>query len=138
TPSPLQLGTDCGESTRPVVLIVALAFPPDPLSGAARSGRFAKYLTLFGYEPIVICQRAPGQAAGSVAVRRVPSANPGYLSRILAGLGHLTQRHLLPYNDCIPWAAHALVEAEAVLAQRPVAAVLSTSPPVATHLVALW
>jgi glycosyltransferase involved in cell wall biosynthesis len=120
-----------------VVLIVTLAFPPDPLSGAARPGRFARYLTQFGYEPIVICQNAPGQTADSAAVRRVPLPAPSRAVRALAGLGHLAQRFLLPYNDSVPWAAHALVEAEAVLAERPVAAILSTSPPVGCHLVAL-
>jgi hypothetical protein len=71
-------------------------------------------------------------------VRRVPPPDPGRRSRILAGLGRLTQRYLLPYNDDVPWAAHALVEAEAVLAERPIAAVFSSSPPVASHLVGLW
>jgi glycosyltransferase involved in cell wall biosynthesis len=53
-------------------------------------------------------------------------------------MGRLIQRYLLPYDDELPWASHALAEAEAVLALRPAVAVLSTSPPVATHLVALW
>lgn len=135
--SPLQLGTDRSEPCRPVVLILTLAFPPDPHSGAARPGRFAKYLARFGYEPVVICQTTPGRTAGSAAVRRVPLPAPRRVARALAGLGRLAQRLLLPYDDGLPWAAHALVEAEAVLARRPIAAVLSTSPPAGSHLVAL-
>ncbi len=125
-------------SARPAVLILATAFPPDAVSGAARPGRFAKYLPQFGYEPIVICQSGPGQVFGSESVRRVPPPTPGRKARLLDGLGRLTQRFLLPYNDGLEWTAHLLAEAEALLARRPIAAVLSTSPPVATHLGALW
>jgi glycosyltransferase involved in cell wall biosynthesis len=121
-----------------VVLIVAAAFPPDPLSGAARPGRFAKYLAGFGYEPIVLCQSSPDRAVGSPGVRRVPGPSPGLKARALSGSGRFVQRYIVPYNDSLPWAAHALVEAEAVIGRHPVCAVLSTSPPVATHLVALW
>jgi glycosyltransferase involved in cell wall biosynthesis len=52
-------------------------------------------------------------------------------------LARLTQRFLLPYNDGLPWAVHVLLEAESVLARRPIAAILSTSPPVGIHLAAL-
>jgi hypothetical protein len=125
-------------STPPVVLIVATAFPPDPLSGAARPGRFARYVPQFGYRTIVICRGGSGPTTGPEAVRRVPHEAPGRKVRFLASVGDLVQRYLLPYDDNLPWVAHAMAEAEAVLAHHPVAAVLSTSPPVATHLVALW
>lgn len=125
------------ESGRPAILMISTVFPPDPWSGAARSGRFAKYLPQFGYEPIVICQSWPGQAVGPAFVRRVPPPVPDRRAWALAGAGRLVQRFLSPYNDELPWVAHALAEAEAILARRPVAAVLSTSPPIATHLVAL-
>lgn len=134
--------TDCGavagvDPGRPVVLILCTAFPPDAITGAARPGRFARYLPEFGYEPVVICQSQPGQVPGPPSVRRVPPPAPGRRARLLAAAGEAAQRYLLPYNDNLPWAAHALAEAEAVLAGREVAAVLSTSPPVACHLVAL-
>ena len=131
------LDRDDGPS-RPVVLIVTRSFPPDSNSGAARPGRFARYLPEFGYEPIVICRSVTDQTTGSAAVRRVPTPAAGRKVRLLAGLGRWFQRYLLPFDDELPWASHAVAEAEAVLARQPVAAVFSTSPPIATHLVALW
>ncbi len=137
-PSRSAIGAQGPSATaRPVILIVAAAFPPDPVSGAARPGRFAKYLAEFGYEAIVISQASPEQAAGSPGVRRVPGPSPGLKSRALSGAGRFVQRYLVPYNDSLPWVAHALAEAEAVIGRHPVAAVLSTSPPLATHLVGL-
>lgn len=133
-----EAGSGAGPA-RPAVLIIAAAFPPESLSGAARPGRFAKYLPQFGYDPVVICRSAPDlcSTGGPGDIRRVPPPSPGLRARVLAGAGKVIQRYLLPYDDSIPWAAHALAEAEAILARRRVAAVLSTSPPVATHLVGL-
>ena len=125
------------DPARPVVLILCTAFPPDSITGAARPGRFARYLPEYGYEPIVICQAQPEQDSSEEWVRRVPPPVPGRAARLLGEAARVMQRYLLPYNDNLPWAAHALVEAESVLSLRRVAAVLSTSPPVACHLAAL-
>jgi glycosyltransferase involved in cell wall biosynthesis len=45
-------------------------------------------------------------------------------------------QRLLPYNDQLPWVAHAVGEAEKVIARNRPSVLLSTSPPVATHLAA--
>lgn len=125
---------------RPCVLIVAHAFPPDTRSGAARAGRFARYLPEFGYDPVVICGGDPpgGGEARPAWVRHVPRPEPGRTTARAAELARLAQRYLAPYDDNLPWAVHAALEAEELAAGRPVAAVLSTSPPVGVHLAALW
>jgi hypothetical protein len=131
--------TNCeSTATRPRVLILAQAFPPAPVSGAARAGRFAKFLPRFGYEPLVVCGGEPTAAEDPASVRRVPKPTSGRTVRFLAALGDIAQRYLLPYNDQIPWAVHAAGAAEAVMDECPVAAILSTSPPVGAHLAALW
>jgi len=129
---------DADGSVAPTVLMVADAFPPDPLSGALRPGRFAKFLPEFGYNPVVVCRGEAGRSLErSDTVRRTSSIGASRKVRTMAKVGAVLQRYLLPYNDNLPWVAHALSEAEAVLASRPVSAVFSTSPPVATHLAAL-
>lgn len=131
-----SLESDPGGSTHPIVLILSTAFPPDPWSGAARAGRIAKYLPHFGYEPIVICQRLNGCEEESAGVYRVPLPAAGLKTRLRARVGERLQRYLLPYNDQIPWASHALAQAESVLTERAVSSIISTSPPVAAHLAA--
>jgi glycosyltransferase involved in cell wall biosynthesis len=122
--------------TNPAVLIIAAYFPPNPASGAARPGRFAKYLPEFGYDPIVISQAVPEVTGEAANVRRVPALSPRLTVRIRSGVSRSLQRYFLPYDDRLPWVAHALAEAEAVLEERRISVILSTSPPIATHLVA--
>lgn len=55
------------------------------------------------------------------------------------GVTHFTARivqRLLPYNDQLTWVPHAVATAERVLAGGDVFAMLSTSPPSATHIAA--
>ena len=121
---------------RKALLILAAAFPPENLSGSKRPFRFAKYLPPLGYEVQVVtaCKdsgelgwnnvRIADPARASVAVKRTSK----WLQRL--------QRHLLPYNDQLPWIPHAIAAAEAIFHETPVGAVLSTSPPVGSHFAA--
>ena len=118
------------------ILLVAIAFPPDPITGAARPGRFAKYLPQFGYQVKVIA------GSGSVrentdSVRRVPYAEPGWADRLSYRAAELLQRRFLPYNDSIPWAAAAFREARRLYPSTGPLAVISSSPPLGCHLVGL-
>jgi hypothetical protein len=105
------------------VLMIACAFPPENLSGAARPHRFARYLPEFGYHAEVIA---------NADVHRVPRAEggPGKWAVETANL----VRRLLPYEERIPWIPHALAEAERILAAREICAIFTTSPPVASHM----
>lgn len=121
--------------TTPVLLMLAWAFPPLNVSGAKRPFRMAKYLPEFGVDVEVVT--ASGELPGWSNVHTTPAgaADGGVMksSRLLA----FTQRYFLPYNDTIPWIPYAVAASGQVASRRRVSAVLSTSPPVGSHLAAL-
>jgi Glycosyltransferase Family 4 len=119
------------------VLILAFHFPPDNASGAARPNRFFKYLPEFGYHPEVITAASPPNSVANVypvpARTRVPS------KRTASGLLELGLRKaLFPSDEGVLWAWSAARFAQALHRRQPIAAVISTFPPVNTHLAALW
>lgn len=121
----------------PAVVLLAHYFLPANTSGVQRALRFYRYLPEFGYDVHVVCAGAAGAAAGMENVHHVPDAagEPGAAgARRMAAL----QRWFLPYDEKLPWAAHAAAAVERILEREPVAALISTSPPVATHLAAWW
>lgn len=146
------------------VLIVTTAFPPTAAVGAHRIVKFCKFLPEFGWRPVVLTLRYPppphderllrGIDAEQVAVRRAgslrrfrpaagPAAGPapqvpqaptvpsstGGLRQALGKLIRFPDRH----NSWIPFALH---EALQVAGEEQVRVVLSSSPPVSSHLVA--
>jgi glycosyltransferase involved in cell wall biosynthesis len=52
-------------------------------------------------------------------------------------LAGLAQRGLREYSARLPWGPHAAAAAASILTSGPAAAIVSTSPPIVTHLVAL-
>lgn len=126
------------DSSRPTVLVLAKAFPPEPVSGAARPARFVKYLPEFGYDTVVIAGQTECAGANVPSVLRVPSRTPSGRALRAGQFARWIERWLLPYNESLPWAAHAAVEAESVFSGQPISAVLSSFPPLGTHLVGLW
>ncbi len=119
------------------VLFLALAFPPDPITGAARPGRFYKYLPQFGYRPEVIALRNPAQPEPDAAVHRLPLENPGRGDRMALAAGNWIQRHFLPYADSIPWSTVAFRQGDRLFRAGGARPILSTSPPIGTHVAAL-
>lgn len=119
------------------VLIFAYYYPPENTSGAARPSRFARFLPEFGYQPRIVSagDRAEG-FRGAGAVLRVPDESAGAAARLGGRAGRLFQRWLLPYEEHLPWVSYAVEAGCRVAAERP-AAMLSTSPPIATHMAAL-
>ena len=109
---------------RPVILI-ALAFPPENLVGALRPGRFFKYLPEFGYSPWVVT--ASAEARGET-ILTVPAECPWW-ERLLW--------RIYPQQENLAWARPAAHAAAEIAAKHPGAIVVSTSPPVSTHLAAL-
>lgn len=143
------------------VLLLAYYFPPQNEIGAARPYRFARYLRRLGTPVSVICSPNPERAStpakpesslmpsGSRQDRvdgafvteppaiRVPSASAGQTRRIdaISRTLRTLERLLLPYHDRISWLPHACAAASA--AMTPGTVLISTHPPVVTHLVAL-
>ena len=133
------------EGTAPVVLI-AYYYPPHNEIGAARPHRFARYLRRHGTAVSVVCSSAllrRGSDQRMLAEAEAaehppiwvpgpsPAAGPRWMSAILAKV----QRVLMPYDDRLGWLPHAYAEALRALTARSV--LVSTHPPVVTHLVAL-
>jgi glycosyltransferase involved in cell wall biosynthesis len=133
---------DCGTllrcATKSEILMLAYYFPPMNVSGADRPFRFAKYLNEFGYDATVITGSDPGATPPWPASiytgekHRYPS-----IDRAAGWTAKVIQR-ILPYNDQIPWIPEAVAAATQVLKERNIQVLLSTSPPLATHLAAAW
>ena len=145
------------------VLMLAYYYPPQNAIGAARPHRFARYLRRLGTPVAVVCSPLPkpgsryGERPADLTVRaaddarhhgptleseppaiRVPDAsvmhNPHRLdatSRVL----QIMQRLLMPYDDRLTWLPYACAAASRELTSETV--LLSTHPPVVTHLAAL-
>jgi len=119
------------------VLLLAFHFPPDNASGAARPNRFFQYLPEFGYQPEVIT--AASQPSPVAHVNSVPAPTRFPSKRTASGVLEIGLRKLLfPNDEGLLWAWSAARAAQALHREQPVAAVLSTFPPVNTHLAGLW
>ena len=103
------------------VLIVAYYFPPQNASGAQRPYRFHKYLPEFGYAPVVVCgSDKPVESAGAEKII--------WLAERMAGVLRFQLR----------WLPSAVREAEQVIRTNPIRCVVSTFPPLATHLLGAY
>ena len=124
------------QQTTPV-LILAYYFPPDNYTGAARPGRFARYLPDLACPVRVI---AVGDSAEeSELIRRVEGETEEVRHRSLAGLiERVFRKSLMPHDEGISWMPRAAREAMRWHRREPFAVVFSTAPPVVTHLAALW
>jgi len=117
------------------VVILAFYYPPENTSGAYRPHRFARYLPQFGFRPLVVCGRPDLPATPDV--RRVPAADaPGWLRR-QERLAWWIQRAALPFSEEFPWIPHAVAATSALIREHGCVAMISTHPPIATHLAAL-
>jgi glycosyltransferase involved in cell wall biosynthesis len=78
-----------------------------------------------------------GETSGQAPeVHRVPGApSLRRARRWIAALGSLVQR-VAPYNDRLEWVAHAYSAGRDLLRRERISVVVSTSPPVATHIAA--
>jgi glycosyltransferase involved in cell wall biosynthesis len=119
--------TVCAHPTLKRLLVLAYWYPPENASGAQRPYRFVKYLQAYGYESEIVTASPASPGAVQVALQPNGWSVPAVLSRAL----RCTER-VLPYADRLAWAPLAAAAVE----RRP-GVILSTSPPVATH-VAGW
>jgi glycosyltransferase involved in cell wall biosynthesis len=119
------------------VLILAYYFPPRNAAGAARPFRFYKYLPKFGYVPKVICDGSGMDAASAANVVAVSPGQPAspFLRITATGL-RLFQRVFLS-KGALEWLPYAVQAARRAMVTEKACAVLSTFPPLSTHLAAL-
>ena len=120
------------------VLLVAFHFPPDPSSGSARPFRFYKFLPEFGYQPHVFTVgEQPASALPNVTY--VPSEAFAATRKTLVGCMELALRKTFFRDDHgVLWAQAAKQAVARALRETPFKAVISTFPPINTHLVGSW
>jgi glycosyltransferase involved in cell wall biosynthesis len=126
-----------GKSQEVGLLVITRSFPPDPMSGAARIGRFCAYLPRYGFQPHVITAHHSAVRHDEPWVLRISVGESQGLDRIISAMASWTQRWLLPYNDSFPLACLAFRKAWHIVRTSHPVAVFSTSPPPLLHLTAL-
>jgi Glycosyltransferase Family 4 len=124
---------------RGAVLLFAFYYPPDNTSGVQRAVRIAKYLPHHGHRCYVVCSSHKGCEPATGSALHVPNE----ITRTVQTLARehraaRIQRAVLPYNEELPWVPHALAAAEHLISREHISGIISTSPPVATHLAAMF
>ena len=118
------------------LLLVAYAFPPENVSGAARPFRFYRYLPEFGISPVVITASAQDHAQPDVVfVRDVPRDFPR--QNVAWHIERVVRKFLLPGEVGLTWSRKAAAAVLRLVSSQDRLAVFSTSPPVSSHLAAL-
>ena len=128
------------------VLIVAYHYPPEPTSGAQRTGYLAKYLPEFGWEPTVLTRRAERRNEGEERIIRVGSA---YRTTIPGSNAFTTKPHpaLAMLKACArevlffpdrasPWIPFAVAAGIAAGRRERFDAILSSAMPASVHVAA--
>ena len=126
------------------VVMLAFWFTPHTEVGAARPSRFQRLLRQRGTVVDVVCSSAMLRRESDLEalartaddrVLRVPGQRPGNREALAARLLVTLQRQLLPNDDRLGWLPSATRAAARVMTSRAV--LVSTHPPVVTHLTAL-
>jgi len=145
------------------VLIISFSFPPSSNIGARRPFGFAKYLPKFGWEPIVLTPELPGRSIGKIKVIETDYKDVISFYKSKFGLdpqkglqeqfgidSSKNQNHptwkgkfielvkgIITYPDANKgWYNFALKEAYKFLDTEKVDLIISTAPPIVTHLIA--
>ena len=118
----------------PPILIIALAYPPDPYSGSARPYRFAKYLGRLGHTVRIIAGGTSDECVVDGNLYRVHAdyedlPSTSFIERVF-------RKFLLHHDEGIAWSPRVVEVAKQWRAEPMV--MLSTSPPFTTHVAALW
>lgn len=115
--------------------LFAYHFPPSSASGAARPGRWARYLPRHGVQCRVTACWTPGaESTERTAYLRPEDARGGW--RLAAPLVRLLHR-IAPYNEQLPWLPAALCHAFRANRAEPAQIVMSSHPPLSAHLAGL-
>ena len=116
------------------ILVLAYYYPPQNTSGAARPSRFVKYLGEIGFRMHVI---SAGVGADTVLVDGEAVDSDAVWLKMASSAGRVYNRLVGAYGDRMPWVPYATNAAVNVLSRQPLDFIISTSPPLATHLVAM-
>jgi glycosyltransferase involved in cell wall biosynthesis len=112
------------------VLMLAYGYPPENVAGAARPFRFAKYLPRFGYRVSVLTASDQSGNSACEGVHHVPDRTRLWAKAL--------RKLFLPGEMGLSWIRPACRAAGRLASKTPVSVVFSTSPPAASHVVALW
>jgi len=119
------------------VLMLAYHFPPENESGAARPGRFYKYLPEFGYRPYVVAAGQPDSGSAE-RVYNVPNRFLVPSRNTLPGLTEMALRKFFfPQDAGVSWTLPAVSEAGKLIAAHSIRLMISTAPPFTTAIAAL-
>jgi glycosyltransferase involved in cell wall biosynthesis len=118
-------------------LILAYHYPPSGAIGARRPAQFVKYLSRMGYRVEVLTASRQDQPAAGVTY--VPDPADPLRKGSLAGMTHmLLRKFFFPFEDSVVWSWNLYRAAEKIIRESPEDwVVLSTFPPISTHLAAL-
>lgn len=120
------------------VLLLAYYYPPRNTIGAARPSRFARYLRGFGYDcEVVSFGDKTGFNSGTGVHQVAPRDGLGLAFSPSGLLIRAVQKLFSTYNDRLSWISPAIQEGTRVIRKTSAHLMISTSPPVATHLAAL-
>jgi hypothetical protein len=127
-----------GSKSNAETLLIAFYYLPENTSGVQRAVRIAKYLPKYGCNCSVICSGDRETPDSSAGVFHVPSQSTASERTLrLERWATSFQRRVLPYDERLPWVPHAVAKARELVRNQQASSVISTSPPVATHLAAL-
>jgi hypothetical protein len=101
-----------------------------------RAARLAKYLPRSGVDVRVIASSHAGADPSRGGTHYVPA--PELHAAAAWELAAQFAQRIAPYNERLEWVPHAVRAACQIADREPIAAVISTSPPLATHLAALF
>jgi len=141
----LQWGTSRrGKGMQQKVLILSYHFPPDPSVGGQRIFRFYKYLSRFGYEPIVVaaCADQPPPMPNVHYIRDRSARFWQDPNAAAAGLPFATQVErvarllVLPGQVGLEWSLSAGDLCAELIRQHKPAALISSYPPLAVSIAA--
>jgi glycosyltransferase involved in cell wall biosynthesis len=121
------------------VLILAYAFLPENLVGTLRPARFSKYLPEFGFSIQVVTASAqdPGTLTPQVCYVKDPTRDGlGFFGKVLRKVESLLMKVYASGggSQALSWIPSAVKKSEE---RMPFDCIISTSPPIATHLAAL-
>ncbi len=128
-----------GLATKRPVVILAWAYPPSSLAGAARPARFAKYLEKLGHPVTVVCADRAAGTSRDGNVWRVHSNHSDAPNDSWDFLIERIFRAFVLPDDGFTWTFRIARLADELIRKmdrRPV--ILSSSPPVHCHMAALW
>ena len=139
---------------RKKVLMIAYHFPPIGGAGALRPLKTAKYLPLYGWDPIVLTVKNPDWYYGqddhllkdmppTAMIVRTFMLRSAWFYRILnpfrvRKLDLLIRRYLVHPDDQIGWFPFAVRTAASLIKNNRIDAVFSTSGPLTDHLIAYY